>query len=47
MELQLKRSGISQTSFTKNPDLNWEVKNIKNTIWKNNGNFPALLDLLI
>ncbi len=35
MELQLKRSGISQTSFTKNPDLNWAVKNIKNIINQN------------
>jgi len=30
MELQLKRAGVSQTSFTKNPDLNWAIKNIKN-----------------
>ena len=30
MELQLKRSEISETKFTKKPDLKWAIKNIKN-----------------
>ena len=35
MELQLKRSGILNTTFTKKPDLNWSVRNIKNIINQN------------
>ena len=30
IELQLKRAGITDTQFTKKPDLNWAVKDIKN-----------------
>ena len=43
MKLQLNRSGISETSFTKNPDLNWAVKDIKNII---NQNFDGKYILL-
>ena len=32
MELQLRRSGIKDISFTKRPDLNWSIKNIKNLV---------------
>ncbi len=32
MESQLKRSGISETTFTKKPDLNWAIKNIRNIV---------------
>ena len=32
MELQLSRSGISETKFTKKPDLMWAVKNINNIV---------------
>ena len=35
MELQLKRSGILNNTFTKKPDLNWSVRNIKNIINQN------------
>ena len=40
MELQLSRAGISETLFTKKPDLNWSIKNIKNIINQNfEGNY--------
>jgi len=32
MKLQLERSGISQTEFTKKPDLMWAIKNINNIV---------------
>ena len=32
MESQLKRSGISETTFTKKPDLTWAIKNIRNIV---------------
>ena len=35
MELQLSRSGISETKFTKKPDLMWAVKNINNIVNQN------------
>ena len=35
MELQLVRSGISETKFTKKPDLTWAIKNINNIINQN------------
>ncbi len=40
MEMQLGRAGISQTLFTKKPDLSWSIKNIKNIINQNfEGNY--------
>jgi len=35
MQLQLSRSGISETQFTKTPDINWLIKNIKNIVNQN------------
>ena len=35
MQLQLNRSGISQTQFTKVPDISWLIKNIKNIVNQN------------
>ena len=35
MKLQLDRAGISDTAFTKKPDLSWSVKNVKNIINQN------------
>ena len=35
MQLQLKRSGINETQFTKNPDIEWLSKNIKNILNQN------------
>ena len=35
MQLQLSRSGISETQFTKTPDISWMIKNIKNIINQN------------
>mgnify|MGYP001162675703 FL=1 len=35
MELQLNRAGITDTSFTKKPDLNWAIKDIKGIINRN------------
>ena len=35
MKLQLNRAGISETSFTKKPDLNWALRNIKNIVNQN------------
>ncbi len=35
MKIQLDRAGIKETFFTKKPDLNWAVKNIKNLINQN------------
>ena len=35
MQLQLNRSGISQTQFTKAPDISWLIKNIKNIVNQN------------
>ena len=35
MKIQLNRSGIKDTSFTKNPDLSWAVINIKNILNQN------------
>ena len=40
MEMQLGRAGILQTLFTKKPDLNWSIKNIKNIVNQNfEGNY--------
>ena len=40
MELQLKKAGVSKTLFTKKPDLNWAVKDIKGIINQNfEGNY--------
>ncbi len=40
MELQLNRSGISETRYTKKPDLKWAIKDIKNIINQNfEGNY--------
>jgi len=40
MELQLKRAGISKTSFTKKPDLSWAIQDIQSMINKNfEGNY--------
>ena len=40
MEIQLKRAGIKDSSFTKRPDLNWAIKNVKNIINQNfEGNY--------
>ncbi len=40
MEIQLKRAGISELTFTKKPDLNWAVRNMKNIINQHfDGNF--------
>ena len=35
MQLQLKRSGINETQFTKKPDIEWLSKNIKNILNQN------------
>ena len=35
MQLQLSRSGISETHFTKAPDITWLIKNIKNIVNQN------------
>tara|TARA_B100000029_G_scaffold410720_1_gene412787 strand:- start:131 stop:964 length:834 start_codon:yes stop_codon:yes gene_type:complete len=35
IQLQLNRSGVSETQFTKTPDINWLVKNIQNIINQN------------
>ena len=35
MELQLARSGISETKFIKKPDLTWAIKNVNNIINQN------------
>ena len=35
MKLQLKRAGLSDTAFTKKPDLNWSIVDIKNIINQN------------
>jgi len=43
MKLQLERSGISQTEFTKKPDLMWAIKNINNIV---NQNFDGEFILL-
>tara|TARA_Y100001970_G_scaffold6832_1_gene7816 strand:+ start:3861 stop:4796 length:936 start_codon:yes stop_codon:yes gene_type:complete len=40
MEMQLKRAGIKDTTFTKKPDLSWAIKNVKNLINQNfEGNY--------
>tara|TARA_B100000029_G_scaffold271606_1_gene266663 strand:+ start:2562 stop:3497 length:936 start_codon:yes stop_codon:yes gene_type:complete len=40
MEKQLKRAGIDDVSFTKNPDLSWAIKNVKNILNQNfEGNY--------
>ena len=43
MQLQLNRSGISQTQFTKVPDISWLIKNIKNIV---NQNFDGEYNLI-
>ncbi len=35
MKLQLERAGLETTSFTKKPDLEWAIKNIKNIVNQN------------
>ena len=35
MQLQLERAGLETTSFTKKPDLEWAIKNIKNIVNQN------------
>ena len=35
MQLQLSRTGISETQFTKSPDITWMIKNIKNIVNQN------------
>ena len=35
MKLQLTRSGILETQFTKSPDIKWMIKNIKNIVNQN------------
>ncbi len=35
MQLQLSRAGISETQFTKSPDITWMIKNIKNIVNQN------------
>ena len=35
MKLQLDRAGLETTSFTKKPDLEWAIKNIKNIVNQN------------
>tara|TARA_Y100001970_G_scaffold247191_1_gene315745 strand:+ start:4068 stop:5003 length:936 start_codon:yes stop_codon:yes gene_type:complete len=43
MELQLQRSGVSETKYTKKPDLSWAIKNVNNIINQNfDGNYILL-----